>query len=332
MSEDMDNLTPEEEELLMKLNNHDVEEISFSVTSDGITYEDIEELTGDYNPIIFRRLLRSLADKGYLEEKEHGMFVFCPKCNSLDVHTKYTCTKCKSMDISRNDFIEHPHCGYIDEKSKFERELRYVCPNCDTDLGSIDEEPPESGKESYTVIGSSFICNSCGHNFERPNINHQCQSCEAKFNFKQSRYEKVASYRKTQKAIEMSPRNKLQQVREDMRSLLDEKGLKVEFNATLMGQSEGAHTFDIVGRDKSMLLVADISVNGTPEDLISLFGKKVDVHAREQTPINTLLIDISGNGEVKGLGDVYDIKIMKPDEEFQERLSEYLDDVVKSKG
>lgn len=328
MSEDMDSLTPEEEELLMKLNNHEVEDIDFEVTSEGIIYQGIEDIADDYNPIILRQLLRSLDEKGYLEERDHKMIVFCPKCNSIEVYTKYACTKCKSTDITRKDFIEHPHCGYIDEKSKFEEDFRYVCPNCNTDLGPMGEEPPESGKESYTVIGSSFICNSCGHNFEKPNILHQCQDCGANFSYKQSRYEKISSYKKTQKGTELSPKNKLQQIRDEVKNLLEERNMEVEVDPTLMGQSEGAHSFDIVGRNREALLVADISVNGTPEDLISLFGKKVDVHAREQKPINTLLIDISGNGEVKGLGDVYDIKIMKPDEEFQEKLIEYLDDIL----
>lgn len=325
MSEDMEELTPEEEELLMKLNNHDVQKIDFEVTSEGILYRGIEEIAEEYNPIIFRRLLSGLDEKGYLEEEDHNMFVFCPKCNSIEVYTKYACTKCKSTDITRKDFIEHPHCGYIDEKSKFEEGFRYVCPNCDTDLGPVEEEPPESGKDSYTIIGSSFVCNDCGHNFEKPNIVHKCQNCGANFSYKQSRYAKISSYKKTQKGTELSPKNKLQQIRGEVKTILEEMDMEVEVDTTLMGQSEGAHSFDIVGRDKEVLLVTDISVNGTPEDLISLFGKKVDVHAREQIPISTLLIDISGNGEVKGLGDVYDIKIMKPDEGFAERLRDYID-------
>jgi predicted nucleic acid-binding Zn-ribbon protein len=325
------NLTPDEEELLMKLNNHDIKEINFHLTSEGIVYEDLEEITEKYNPAIFRRLLRSLEEKGILEQKDYQMVVFCPKCRSPEVYTKYACTKCKSVDIKRNDFIEHSHCGYIDDKSKFEKDHRFVCPNCDTDLGSVDEEPPESGKESYTIIGSSFKCNNCGNNFERPNIQHQCQGCGSSFNFKQSKYEKISSYIKTGRAAEMSPENRIQRVKDSIQDILSEWGVDVKYDTVLRGQSEGEHVFDVIGETKQKIILADISENGKPNDLITLFGKRVDVQTRLEKSITTILIDVSGNGEVGGLGDVYDIKILKSDDDFENNLNEFLGTIIEKK-
>jgi uncharacterized OB-fold protein len=325
------NLSPEEEELLLKLNNHKINEIDFEVTEEGLVYKGTEDIAKEYNPLIFRRLLNSLSDKGFLERKENKMIVFCPKCNSPDVYTNYACTRCKSTDIVRKDFIEHSHCGYIDDKSKFEKELRFVCPNCDTDLGLMDEEPPTSGKESYSIIGSSFICNDCGHNFERPHIIHECQKCGAVFNFKQSKYEKVFSYTKVESALDLSPEHQIQKIKDDLVDLLDKKDVKAEFDTVLKGQSNGDHNFDITIRGKENLLVGDISLKGTAEELIKLFGKKVDVHAKEKIPVSTLLIDLSDKGEVTGLGDVYDIKIIRLNEDYENTIKEYIDSIFVTK-
>lgn len=324
----MEDLTPEEEKLLTKLNNYDIQKIDFQVTSQGVTYPDIKDIVEEYNPIIFNRLLTSLTDKGYLEETGHQMFIFCPKCNSLDVYTKYKCPQCKSTDITRKDFIEHPHCGYIDQKSKFEKEFRYVCPNCETDLGPMGEKPQESGKESYTVLGSSFTCNNCEQNFEKPNLIHQCQNCGANFSYKQSRYQKISSYKKTQKALQLSPANEVQQIKKDIQKILEERDIEGRINATLMGESEGEHKFDVIGKSKPGLIVGDISVENAPEDLISLFGKRTDVHAGTEVPIFAFLIDLSHNEKVQKMEDVYDIKTIKTGENFQKRFKEYLNTIL----
>ncbi|MFW6117286.1 MAG: hypothetical protein ACOC6G_01715 [Thermoproteota archaeon] len=324
----MARLTLEEEDLLMKLNNHDVKKIDFEVTSQGIAYPSIGEITEEYHPIIFRQLLRSLAEKGLLKETGHQMLIFCPKCDSIEVYTKYQCPNCKSTDIARQDFIEHPHCGYIDQKDKFEKGLRYVCPNCDTDLGPIEEEPQETGKESYNVLGSSFICHSCGHNFEKPNITHQCLNCGATFNVKQSRYQKISSYQKTMKATGISPENRLNQIRNQIKDILEERDIRVSINAILMGESEGKHQFDIIGRTKRRFLLGDISIEGRSEDITNLLGKKTDVHARAQRPVSTFLIDLTENPEIQRLGKVYNITIIPYDQQLPEKFNQYLDKVL----
>jgi hypothetical protein len=326
-----DNLTPDEEELLIKLNNNEINEINFELTHNGIVYKGIEEIAEQYNPLIFRRLLDSLEKKGVLERNDYQMVVFCPKCRSPKVYTNYSCTKCKSVDIVRNDFLEHSHCGYIDDKSKFEKNYRFVCPNCQTDLGSVDEEPKESGKESYNIIGSSFKCNNCGNNFERPNIQHQCQNCGADFNFKQSKYEKISSYIKTDIASEVSPENRIVRVKETVQTVFSDWNIDIEFDKQLRGQSEGEHNFDIIGETKSIMILCDISENGKPNDLISLFGKRVDVQTKIEKTIKTMLFDVSGNGEVGGLGDVYDIKILKSGENLEKELVEFLGTIMEKK-
>lgn len=175
----------------------DLREISVRVTPEGIVYEGLEEFMDeeDYDWETMNQTLESLADKDYLMRRGHTRVLLCPKCSSPHVYSKYACTKCNSMDISHIKLIEHVFCGYTGVWDKFVKKARLVCPNCDTDMGSIYSRPPGDGSQiDYRVIGTTYECEKCGNRFDRPTILHECQECGSTFDFKKSRYEKIFNY------------------------------------------------------------------------------------------------------------------------------------------
>lgn len=167
------------------------------MTPEGVVYEGLEEIMDeeDYDWEMLHQTLESLADKDYLMRRGHSRVLLCPKCGSPHVYSKYACTKCESMDVSHIKLIEHVFCGYTGIWDKFVKKTRLVCPNCDTDMGSIHSRPPGDGSQiDYRVIGTTYECEKCGNRFDRPTILHECQECGSTFDFKTSRYEKIFNY------------------------------------------------------------------------------------------------------------------------------------------
>jgi hypothetical protein len=337
MSGEGTELTPEEEQLIIELNNRGVREINFQLKKDGsIIYQNLEEHVDNHGIDDFKLMLSSLEEKGYLRKTETRPVIFCPKCNSHNVYSVYTCPKCRSDNVDRLDFLEHLHCGYIDERDKFQQDSKLICPNCDIELKYVELEDSEADKHKYHVVGTNFVCDQCGAKFEKPDITHICQDCEARFNFKNSRYEKLISYQITQKGLDVSPQHAIKGIQKVIQDILESTGLKVTIEGEVSGESLGEHIFDIVARSpkgpdnpeiEPILIVGDISLKGDPQDLITLFGKSMDI-----APTSTFYVDMSGDVENNELKEKRNIEAFYGmSENFEVEFRGYLEELIPKK-
>jgi len=174
-----------------------LKEIKPKIGPNGVTYKGLDILVEKegFDWRRMRRLLESMAEKGFLTPSGYERALTCNICGSPHVYSEYSCPKCESIDVSRMRLIEHPFCGYTGLWNVFVRSTRLVCPNCKTDLGPSNGRPKGDGSKSdYRMIGSSFQCEKCKYRFDRPNVVHKCQNCDSTFTYKTSRYEKIFTY------------------------------------------------------------------------------------------------------------------------------------------
>lgn len=300
-------MTSEEESLLTRLVDRDVREIKPRIGPEGVTYEGLEDITEEYGKQRLHQLLESLTDKGFLIVEEHDRAVFCPNCGSPHIYSKYTCSRCNSTRVRRIELIEHQYCGFMGGRDNFISGSSLVCPNCNTNLGPVGGKPPRDGsKRDYKIIGSSFECEKCGCKFDRSNVLHVCQNCAANFNYRTAGYEKIYAYEIPEQVLEILGRiPQINMVLNPLEAALAEKGYKVERDVWLEGLSGGKHEFDIIALKDLGLVVVDISIGGSQDDVVSLLGKKMDVN-----PDLAVLIDMSGSEEVSALGKVYNILVL----------------------
>lgn len=314
-------LSDEEESIIMRVIELDKDEINPKILTESLSYHSFEDLVEEFGLDEFQRSLRSLSEKSFLDEREYDRAIFCPQCGSIHVHSKFACPKCGSVSVVRKELIEHSHCGYIGNREKFKSDERLVCPNCKTDLGPVGGEPKESGKKKYTVIGSSFICEECGNNFDRPRVIHRCIKCGTSFNHKRARYKKLYAYKLTDKAKKASLKPETLKLINEMEKTLREEGFKVDAPGKQIGQSDVLQKFNILARRDGEILVIDVS-EGSQNDLISLVGKKIDVEAEMAA-----LVDLSGKMRQSELAENQNIALLKASQEgLQEKLLDYVKD------
>ncbi|MFP3951097.1 MAG: hypothetical protein ACLFVP_03000 [Candidatus Bathyarchaeia archaeon] len=318
-------LPMEEESIIKRALERSLDEITPKIMAENLTYNGLEDLVEEFGLQEFQCSLRALSKKGFLEEREYDRAIFCPNCDSLHVHSKFACPKCDSVNVARKELIEHMHCGYIGNKDSFRSGERLICPNCSTDLGSFDGEPEDSGKRSYTVIGSSFICEKCGHNFDKPKVIHKCTSCGTRFNHKRAIYRKLYAYRLTDKSKSTSSRPETLKLIREMENILREEGFEVESPGEVRGQSNVAQEFNILAQRGEETLAIDIS-DGEQRDLISLLGKKIDVEADMAA-----LIDLSGKMNRSELAENQKIALLSAkDKNLKAKLAEYIQERTES--
>ena len=191
----MSTYTEKEKTLLQQIVEKGLRQVKPIIGLKGIVYEDIEDIIDEPNWPKVRNILWSLAKKGALRIKEKHKALFCPTCNSVKIYSKYVCLRCSEDNITQVRLIEHSLCGYTGSIEDFTNGTRLLCPNCETDFGELNGILRARGIlsknesiESYKVIGSSFICESCGNRFDRPSIQHICQNCGRGFDYKNAVY------------------------------------------------------------------------------------------------------------------------------------------------
>jgi hypothetical protein len=192
------------------------------------------------------------------------------------------------------------------------------------ELFFVEPGDEKNTQNRYQIVGTNFACNNCGSKFERPNVTHECQKCNIRFSFKNSNYIKLISYELTQRGLFLSPQYALQEVLDTVKETLKAKGLEIILDGEVSGKSLGTHTFNIVARSDTTLIVGDISIKDDSSGLIALFGKKMDV-----SPTSTFYIDMSGNFNNSVFGKEQNIASFNGlDEKFNEEFENYLDGIV----
>jgi hypothetical protein len=313
-------LSPNEEKLLNTMMNLGLRDARPRRTDHTIVYGGLEEIIKELGGVETRKLLKSLASKGYLEEKNYDSVVTCPNCESVNILSKYSCPHCESISIYKVQLLEHPICGYIGNRSDFETAGELLCPKCKTRLGSFAtarSKNQEDKSKIIRVIGSSYLCEKCGSKFEKPRIAHVCEQCSTTFTYREANYDRFPAYELTEKTNSLAPAgletDKLRQIEKQ----LTEKGYTVELNAKIRGKSGVDQHFSIVARRDGKTLLLDISNWGKQNDLISLLGKRTDIESQ-----SIILLDMTGNPDLEALGRAYNITVLNgKDEGYLEKLS-----------
>ena len=192
-------LSDKEKDLLMSLVEQGVERLEPKVTPDGIQYNNIKYVDGEWQKII--KLFDELTSKGFLEKEDYDRALLCPTCESPHVYSKYACPTDRSIFIKKVTLLRHETDGFSGEKEQFVHGDRIICPKCSQDLGDIRDK--ETWDRTIKEIGYSFQCDHNSHRFERPLVIHFCPDCGATFDYRTARYIPVYAYTLSQSTYDM---------------------------------------------------------------------------------------------------------------------------------
>jgi hypothetical protein len=264
----------------------------------GYRYLVVETIVGEASQV--EPFLNKLYEAGVLEKKLYDKIIFCPKCGSANVSTRYCCPFCKSFNIQKSSLIEHVKCGYMDLEANFRDGNKYVCPKCHEELRTIDID--------YRKAGIWCTCDACKKSFDIPVPEHFCRNCRATSTFEEVPIKDVYSY--TLKANVTAESSLNWFLVAAIQELLIKEGLKVESPGLLKGKSGANHSFDIVAYqgDKSRkAIVIDLATATgsivSEQPVIALFAKIFDV-----SPERAFLLSVPKLGENgKKMAELYKI-------------------------
>jgi len=284
--------------LLSELIKEGVFELKPTLDIGGVHYVEIEKNLKGLDLIHVRNLLQNLERQGVVESDFTDRVLTCPDCGSPEVYSKYACPKCDSYNAEYTKLVEHMKCGYISSEDKFIEGSLLVCPGCKARFTE------DSKDADYREIGSGYQCEKCGYRFDKPEVVHFCQKCQRTFTYQDAKYIKIFTYKMTEETVNDFRRDL--PIAEQIEKILTNKEFKVQLHSRISGASGVQHSFDILAEKNEIRLVIDISITGNRNDMISLLGKKVDVH-----PTKAVIIDLSNLDELSLLGKVYDIAVFK---------------------
>jgi hypothetical protein len=288
--------------LLSKFLSGEIEKLDPVYASDvGYRYPVVERIVGDASQV--EPFLNKLYEAGVLEKRLYDKIIFCPKCSSANVSTRYCCPFCKSFDIKKSALVEHVKCGYMDVEDKFCGGDKCVCPKCHEELKKIDVD--------YWKAGIWCTCKDCEKSFDIPVPAHFCRNCGETSTFEEVVIKDVYSYTLKENVTAESSLNWF--LVAAIREFLMKEGLNVESPGLLKGKSGANHSFDIVAykADKSQAIVVDLAMSAgnivSEQPVIALFAKIFDV-----SPERAFLIAIpklSENG--KKMAELYKIRAIE---------------------
>jgi hypothetical protein len=284
--------------LLSKFLSGEIETLEPVYDSDvGYRYPVVEAIVGEEAQVA--PFLNKLHDAGILEKELWDKIIFCPKCSSASVSTRYCCPFCKSFDIQKSALVEHIKCGYMDTEDKFFKGDTYVCPKCNEELKKIDVD--------YRKAGIWCACRNCKKSFDTPIPMHFCRNCGETYTFEEAVIKDVYAYSLKENITAESSINLF--LVSAIREFLMKERMNVESPGLLRGKSGANHSFDIVAysADKSRAIVVDLAMSTgsvvSEQPVIALFAKIFDV-----SPAKSYLIAIpklSENG--KKMAELYKI-------------------------
>lgn len=291
----IDALGEDTQDLLRKLIKNGVIELKPKMEKNGIRYPQAEEAWKmDLNET--KSTLRKMEKEGILKADFAERILTCQDCGSPDLHSKYTCPRCKSYNVEFTELLEHIKCGNIGPKESFTKGSSLICSRCQ---GTLVKQVTD-----YRVIGNYYQCEKCGYRFDKPEVIHACQNCGATSTYQEAKYIKTFVYKMTEEAIR--DLQKELPVLKGTKKTLTDKGYKLQVNTKITGSSGAQSSFDIFAVKNETRLAIDVSITGTKNDIVALLAKKVDVN-----PTKTIIIDLSPSDELTNLGKIYGIEVFK---------------------
>jgi hypothetical protein len=268
----------------------------------GVKYPLAEKLLERHSDEI-KILIEKLVKHGILFKKFYEKIMACPNCYSINVTTHYHCPFCNSIDIEKKVLIEHVLCGNIEDKNRYERNGKLVCPKCGNELKSPNVD--------YRTIGSWFECNSCHKKFDIPNLIHFCRNCKRNFNVGEISLINVYSYKLNEK-VRHEIEEKL--IIAPIKKAFEGFNYKVEVPGTLKGSSGTLHTFNLVAsktyENETKAIALDISLSTSvveEQSVITLFAKVFDTRPNKSILVTMPVLSEKG----KKMAELYGIKILE---------------------
>jgi predicted RNA-binding Zn-ribbon protein involved in translation (DUF1610 family) len=150
----------------------------------GYRYPEVETLVkGNFQKSL--SFLEELTRAGILKRTLYDTVLFCPKCGSPHLSLRYKCPFCGSYDVGTTSLIEHVHCGNIAREEEYQKGAKMVCPKCHMTIRS---------EKDIRRVGFWYKCDSCGRNFEVPNMVLFCRMCKESFEHTEVKRVNVYSY------------------------------------------------------------------------------------------------------------------------------------------
>ncbi|MGD0159998.1 MAG: hypothetical protein ABSB89_06835 [Candidatus Bathyarchaeia archaeon] len=264
----------------------------------GYRYEIVETIVGDASKA--EAFLERLYEAGILARELHDEVIFCSKCNSAGISTRYCCPYCKSFNIKKSSLIEHIKCGYMDVEEDFHKGDKLICQKCHDELKKLDVD--------YKRAGTWCTCKECGKSFDIPLVKLFCRDCHNEFTFEDATIKEVYRYSLKEEARREAAEGCV--LIPPISEFLAENGFEVRSPAFLKGKSGANHAFDIVASRKEnaqSVTVIDLATSTdnvvSEQPVIALFAKIFDV-----SPHAAYLIAIPKlNDDAKKMAELYNI-------------------------
>lgn len=268
----------------------------------GYHYPIVEAIIGGIQES--EQYLQKLYENKILDRKLFDKTIYCPKCQSPNMSTRYCCPYCQSFNMQKSSLVEHIKCGYMDIEQNFQQRKNLFCPKCHEELKRIDVD--------YRRAGIWCTCEECNKSFDIPTTAHHCRDCHANATFEEVTIKDVYTY-----TLGEETRNEATVgwvMVTPIREFLEQNDYRVESPAFLKGKSGANHMFDIAaykGEVTRKVVVIDLSMStetiASEQPVIALFAKTFDV-----SPDGAFLIAIpkmSENG--KKMAELYNIEIIE---------------------
>ena len=213
--------------------------------------------------------LKTLSEKGYLEQAGFLSFPTCPTCGDTQLTIEVRCPKCKSNMLEKGDMVIHYECNYIAPVEEFAKEIgKYVCPRCGKTLKRVGID--------YGRPGIGFKCANCGEVFQFPLYLVTCSNGHtSKLDEIDMKYFPI--YRK---GTQLENLGYLLEIIETISESLTIRGFKVKKLSQITGVSSAKHIVPIFIESPQPLIVEFLTHESNLHyQLMQILVKSMDLNA-----------------------------------------------------
>ncbi len=220
----------------------------------GTDYENEDKTTRDN--------LEKLVSSKFLTKYPSELTIACPKCQSVNINSHYTCQNCNSSDFIKGEVMEHNKCGYTDLSRVFEDKSldKLICPKCNKELKLIGVD--------YFRLESAFKCRKCTVIFSSPYQTFDCNECKLKsIKFTELGWKNVFTYSLSASKISEIKQQvvSLEEIEKYIRNL----GFKVNTDYLIQSSNQSLGPFDIVAQKNDSTII----INSLGDDIEDNFSK-----------------------------------------------------------
>lgn len=267
----------------------------------GYRYPEVETLVkGNFQKSL--SFLEELTRAGILKRTLYDTVLFCPKCGSSHLSLRYKCPFCGSYDVGTTSLIEHVHCGNIAREEEYQKGAKMVCPRCHMAI---------RGEKDIRRVGFWYKCDSCGRNFEVPNMVLFCRMCKESFEHTEVKRVNVYSYSLQDLVKEEISKSYGYIFLAPLRTYLEGLGYHVKSPSFMKGKSGAVHEFQMIFTKKvdsgEEVNVLELLPSPEEEAVIKLYLKVFDV-----SPTRAILVAVPSLSEnAKKLAASYNIQVIE---------------------